>query len=104
MKLLQDIERSAGWPHAVGLQHSEGRLREASRVGVAGVYLALGPAPAWWPLPSPLWLPGGSRGRSACVAFRSQGIFDDPKLVADVKEAVATIKKVRSGDDGLNGS
>lgn len=29
------------------------------------------------------------------VATSLEGIFDDPKLVADVKEAVATIKKVR---------
>ena len=27
------------------------------------------------------------------------GIFDDPKLVADVKEAVATIKKARNGSE-----
>lgn len=29
------------------------------------------------------------------VATSLEGIFYDPKLVADVKEAVATIKKVR---------
>ena len=29
------------------------------------------------------------------------GIFDDPKLVADVNEAVATIKKARTGGGGV---
>lgn len=30
-----------------------------------------------------------------------EGIFDDPKLVADVKEAVATIKKAQYGYEVL---
>lgn len=35
------------------------------------------------------------------VATSLEGIFDDPKLVADVKEAVATIKKVRLNFFGI---
>jgi len=56
-----------------------------------------------WALPTE-FLPFISFYSSNCDIFSSfclEGIFDDPKLVADVKEAVATIKKAQYGYEVL---